>query len=470
MQRCRFPVPTIFAPDPADQVLPKMSGMSRVARFSKRSIGLLQAFVFLPLLLAPLGSAAAPDDPALYAQGEKIFRGYCTACHRPDRDATGPMLKGSRERWEGQGDIYAWIRNSQAYLRTGNAYANRLFEEWKRSVMTPMPLSDEEIDAVLYFADNYQPPAAAADDVAVGPVATAPTDAGDAWLWALIIGLLLLVVTLSLTGVRRSLSDAVAHAEGREPEPRLGFWGGLRQWAWENKVFASVIGLFVVVYVLVWLWGLAWNIGVYGGEGVENYRPDQPIAFDHTLHAGKAGDGNLAIDCQYCHSSAEKSKHAGIPSTNICMNCHMAVNEGRSEAGTAEIAKIYRAVGWDPDQNRYTGETEPVRWVKVHVLPDHAYFNHAQHVAVAGIDCRECHGPIDEQMTVAEQWSPLTMGWCIDCHGRTAAPMDGNGYYDEVMHRLTSTELGHRELMKYLEDDKITVQELGGWECAKCHY
>ena len=231
---------------------------------------------------------------------------------------------------------------------------------------------------------------------------------------------------------------------------------------WANKTPKSLLlGLILTILAVIlgfWYYGSPKHIDV-------GYAPVQPIDYSHKLHAG-----TLGIDCQYCHSSVEKSRHAGIPSTNICMNCHTAVNEGRSDAGTAEIAKIYAAVGWDPSTMSYTGETEPVRWVKVHVLPDHAYFNHAQHVAVAGLDCRECHGPIDEEMTVAEQWAPLTMGWCIDCHGRSEVQMAGNGYYDEVMHRLTNDELGHRELMKYLEDDKITVKELGGWECAKCHY
>jgi hypothetical protein len=225
-----------------------------------------------------------------------------------------------------------------------------------------------------------------------------------------------------------------------------------------------------VVFIVLKLWDAAWVIGVYGGDEVEHYKPEQPILFNHTLHAGKVEAGNLAINCQYCHSSAEKSKHAGIPSTNICMNCHTAVEEGRSPEGTKEIAKIYAAVGWDPATKQYTGKTEPVKWVKVHNLPDHAYFNHAQHVAVGKIECQECHGPIDEKMDVAEQWAPLTMGWCIDCHNQKEVKMAGNGYYDEVMARLNETDLGHSELKKYLEDDKISVKELGGWECAKCHY
>jgi hypothetical protein len=231
-------------------------------------------------------------------------------------------------------------------------------------------------------------------------------------------------------------------------------------------MFASFLGLILVVWLVVEAWGALWVIGVYGGPEVEHYRPEQPIAFDHSLHAGK---DNLAIDCQYCHSGASKSRHAGIPSANVCMNCHKAVDSG-TKTGTKEIAKIYAAVGWDPTTQSYTGKEEPIRWVKVHNLPDHAYFNHAQHVAVAGLECQDCHGPIDTEMTVAEQWAPLTMGWCIDCHTEREVKMAGNGYYDEVMARLMETDKGHSELKKYLQDGKITVRELGGLECAKCHY
>src|SRR5690606_20711159 len=109
-----------------------------------------------------------------------------------------------------------------------------------------------------------------------------------------------------------------------------------------NKIAATFIGLFVVVWLLIQGWNALWVVGVYGGDEVDNYRPEQPIAFDHTLHAGQ---DNLAINCQYCHSSAEKSKHAGIPSANVCMNCHKAVDTG-TLTGTTEIAKIYKAIGW----------------------------------------------------------------------------------------------------------------------------
>ena len=329
--------------------------------------------------------------------------------------------------------------------------------------MTPNALTDEEIDAVLYYSDNFfvpeeDGPKPPPDDLADG-------GSSSALQWWVIIGLIFLIVIFSTTGVKRALTNAVRRKEGLEPLPERGVWGDFKNWAWNNKGFASIIGLLLTVFVIVQAWNWAFNISVYGGEEVENYKPEQPIAYDHSLHAG-----TMKIDCEYCHSGASKSKHAGIPSANVCMNCHKAVSEG-TKTGTEEIAKIYAAVGWDPEKQEYTGEETPIKWVKVHNLPDHVYFNHSQHVAVGELECQECHGPVDTEFTVAEQWAPLTMGWCIDCHNTKEVKMAGNGYYDEVHKRLLADEhLGHEELKKYLEDDKITVKELGGWECAKCHY
>ena len=435
-----------------------MLGMPLVARISERSTGLFNISLSILFSLFVSVAFAQPD-------GEKLFKGNCGACHKPDKDLTGPALKGAKARWEGKGDIYAWVKNSSAYLKTGNPYANELFNKWNKSVMTAQALTNEEIDAVLAYADAYVPPAPKGPE---GPTPGTVPETTSNWPWLVVIALLLLIVGLSLSGVKRSLTNAVREAEGQEPEPDRTFGQRIRQWAWNNKAFASIIGLFIVVFLTLKLWDAAWVIGVYGGDEVEHYKPEQPILFNHTLHAGKADKGNLAINCQYCHSSAEKSKHAGIPSTNVCMNCHQAVSEGRTPEGTKEIQKIYAAVGWDG--KAYTGKPDPVKWVKVHNLPDHAYFNHQQHVSVGKLECQECHGPIDEKMDVAEQWAPLTMGWCIKCHAEKDVKMAGNGYYDEIMARLEETDMGHEELKKYLEDEKISVKELGGWECAKCHY
>ena len=433
--------------------------MPLLARISERSTGLFQLSLALFLFLSAPAAFAQPD-------GKKLFTGNCASCHKPDKDFTGPALKGAQARWEGKGDIHAWVRNSTAVIKSGNPYANELFAKWKNVLMTPQALTDEEIDAVFAYVEAYAPPQDQGPKVPDS--APAPVDENN-WIWLIVLALLFLVVGISLAGVKRGLNNAIREADGLEPEPELTRMQRFGQWAGQHKVFMSFVGLFIFCWLTVKGWDALWVIGVYGGDEVEHYKPEQPIKFNHTLHAGKADKGNLAINCQYCHSSAEKSKHAGIPSTNVCMNCHKAVSEGRSAEGTAEIQKIYKAIGWDGKE--FTGKEEPIRWVKVHNLPDHAFFSHAQHVAVGKLECQECHGPIDEKMDVAEQWAPLTMGWCIQCHNEKEVKMAGNGYYDEIMTRLNEDEkLGHRELKQYLEDGKITVRELGGWECAKCHY
>ena len=107
----------------------------------------------------------------------------------------------------------------------------------------------------------------------------------------------------------------------------------------------------------------------------------------------------------------------------------------------------------------YTGKTKPVKWVRIHNLPDFVYFNHSQHVTVAGIECQKCHGPV-EDYEIMKQFAPLTMGWCIDCHRETNVKMEGNAYYEKI----------HAELAKKYGKDKLTAAEMGGLECGKCHY
>lgn len=438
--------------------------MSLVFRLLKRSTGLSGPASILAFLLITLG-ASAQVDQAVYDQGEKLFKANCGSCHKPDKPMTGPAVAGALQRWEGKGDVHEWIKNSQAYIRSGNAYAKQVFEEHNKIVMPPQAVSNEDIDAILYYADHYAPPGAKAGDA---PVVAEPAGKSSHWEWLVITGLLLTVVLLSLGGVRHQLSNAVREKQGLEPEPALGTWGRIKRWAGRNKGWASVAVLLIVVWLSVLGWNSLFRLGVYGGDKVEHYKPSQPINFSHSLHAGP---DNLAINCQYCHSGAEKSKHAGIPSANVCMNCHQAVTEGPS-TGADEIAKIHAATGWDPEAMAYTGEEKPIVWNKVHNLPDHVYFSHEQHVAVGKLECQDCHGPVDTEMDQVQQWSPLTMAWCLDCHNTQEVTVAGsdNGYYQEMHRRLAETPMGQRELRKYLEDEKITVRELGGWECAKCHY
>jgi hypothetical protein len=160
------------------------------------------------------------------------------------------------------------------------------------------------------------------------------------------------------------------------------------------------------------------------------YEPDQPVAFSHALHAG-----DLQIACLYCHSGAERSRHAGVPSDAVCMNCHRFVaapltalreEEERAKAAgekpralvSSEIAKLYAAQGLDEAGKPVEGRAPvPIRWTRVHDLPDHAFFDHRSHVG-AGVACETCHGPVDT-MTRVRQHADLSMGWCVNCH-RTA--------------------------------------------------
>ena len=207
------------------------------------------------------------------------------------------------------------------------------------------------------------------------------------------------------------------------------------------------------------IFGYLSQIGVDQG-----YMPVQPIHYSHKIHAGDNG-----IDCKYCHSSARVSKTSGIPSLNVCMNCHKTISEVAPETlaegnkigvdYNAEIQKLYAAAGWSDTEQKYTGESNPVKWVRIHNLPDFAYFNHSQHVTVGGIECQTCHGPVEE-MEVMYQFSSLTMGWCINCHRETNVKVEDNAYYTKI----------HEQLSKKYGVDKLTVAQMGGLECGKCHY
>jgi len=146
------------------------------------------------------------------------------------------------------------------------------------------------------------------------------------------------------------------------------------------------------VYAGTSLWTGWWT----PGDTVDNagYKPEQPIEFSHELHAGQK-----QIPCQYCHFGARRSASAVVPGLNTCMGCHLYVKTDSPRI--QYITKLYK-------------DKEPIRWVKVHDLPDHAHFVHSQHVK-AGVDCASCHGQV-EKMSEVQQVAPLQMGWCIDCH------------------------------------------------------
>jgi len=400
------------------------------------------------------------SSPATAQDGEALYKGNCTACHKIDKKVIGPALQGARASWAertGSDDaIIAWIKNSQGYMKeTGDPYAKQLFEEYNKTVMTPMALSTDEVVALLDYIDNWQPETPAADTTADGgaAVGAASESAGNPTLWLIVIIAVLFVVFRVLWGVNKSLTNLNRQKENEEPEPSSDMFSEFIGFFTKNKAVMVAVFLLIATYVGVLTWDMLNGIGVYQG-----YQPKQPIWFSHKIHAGQNG-----INCVYCHNSVEKGKAAGIPSVNICMNCHMGVQEGKV-SGTKEIAKIYDAIGWDPDKLQYTEgyEQKPIEWVRIHNLQDFVYFNHSQHVVVGKQECQTCHGPIEE-MDEVYQYSELTMGWCINCHRETNVSMDNNGYYESI----------HAELVEKYKGEGLetfTVEHIGGLECVKCHY
>ena len=415
------------------------------------------------------------------AQGEGIFKSKCATCHQPHKDGTGPKLYQVREKWEKggakPGSIITWVHNWQAAAAT-DPYAAQAANFSPASMSTFPELSEEEILSVFDYVDAQPDPSAVAASAVTGgnaDVAEVQEEGAFSWIWIL-MGVVFLIIIMAVGGVRRQLKSVLNEKEGVATREDASYSDELRSWAWKNKIYVGIGSLIVLLALLVAGFRDLGSIGV-----VEAYQPSQPIDFPHSVHAGVNG-----IDCRYCHNSATKSKSAGIPTVNVCMNCHKQVS-GRTPEQETKIKAIYEAAGWDGKM--YSGDTKPIKWNKVHVLPDHVYFNHSQHVTVAGIDCKQCHGDMTKQKETARvvpvselnkiegntklTRQTLTMGWCIECHAETGisdGPLDSkkDGYYDEIHKRLMNND--KTLYNKYLEDGKVTVKELGGWECAKCHY
>ena len=416
------------------------------------------------------------------AQGEGLFKAKCATCHMTHKNSTGPKLAGVRAKWAAggakEGSIYQWVNNWQT-AAANDPYAAEV-SKWSPTAMSAFPdLKKEDIDAIMDWVDAQPDPATAgatpggaagADAAATG--AEPLEEESNSWIW-IIMGVIFVVIIMAVGGVRRQLK--IATSENEEEAEKMTYGEELRTLAWKYRLQVGLVSLVVVISIIVALFQSLYSINI-----MEGYQPSQPIAFPHAAHAGING-----IDCKYCHNTVTKSKSASIPSVNVCMNCHKQIDgEGKPFAG--EIKKIYAAAGWDKAGMKYTGKTKPIVWNKVHVLPEHVYFNHSQHVVVGGLDCKQCHGDMT-QMTEAAKVQPveelnkiegniqltrktLTMGWCIECHGKKDVAI-GNGknaYYDEIHRRLKKDP---KLYAQYLNDDgKVTVNELGGWECAKCHY
>ncbi|MCK9448273.1 MAG: c-type cytochrome [Bacteroidales bacterium] len=367
----------------------------------------------------------------LFAQSPEAERNYqvCRACHNYDGPKLiGPNLIGVNDRHE-QDWLIRFIRNSQEMIQAGDPEAVRLFEENDQLIMTPNEhLSDEQIiDILLYIENGLQ-----VDPELAAAAAAAETDeevsaVEDQWQLQMakerdahrntgttfIITLIILLVVLFDMFVTKLIKYKIIHS------------------------VLILIGLVVIGEIAYK------EAAVFGRQ--QYYQPEQPIWFSHKVHA----DQN-EIDCQYCHTVADQGKSAGIPSVNVCMNCHHQVKEGQI-TGKKEIDKIQKA--WE------TGE--PIEWIRVYNLPDHVYFNHAQHVEVAKIDCAECHGEV-ENMHEVIQIEDLSMRWCLDCHRTTEVMFESNAFY-------TAFEKLHDQVRNGTIKS-VTADMVGGADCMKCHY
>lgn len=444
---------------------------------------------------------------ATVESGKTIFKNYCASCHAKDMKSvlTGPALANAEANWADypREDLYEWIKNSQGLIQQGHPRAVELWNEFKPTVMTSFPdLTNEDIESVLLHVHDVAVNGAGGASQTLQNVGTDQTPAKTSPWWYYGLFLFLGLLALLLARIINSLQMMQAEKDG------IPYTG---KSIWETLTSKSVVSL--IIFALVLLAGYTTVNNAINLGRQQGYEPDQPIKFSHTTHAGIH-----KIDCQYCHDGARRSKHATIPAANTCMNCHAAIKNG-SQYGTAEITKIYASIGYDPngtgkymenyidmpeediaaiykkwigDQymlandlieldsygqeevekqwegivSSLTNEQKKkigggIEWTRIHNLPDHVYFNHSQHVTVGKVECQQCHGKVEE-MDVLTQYAPLSMGWCINCHRETEVKFVGNDYYE-------SYEKYHNEL-KDGTRSKVTVDEIGGLECQKCHY
>jgi cytochrome c2 len=459
-------------------------------------------FLQIVFLLSLSLRVAAAD----VAAGKTLFVNNCASCHAKSMKdkLTGPALAGAQARWGDDKALYAWIRNSQASIASGQPRAVTIWNEYKPTVMTSFAgLKDEDIENLLAYINGV---ANGTVRVKKGPVVGEATDkeeGGNGLLYGVAFAILA-ALALVLARIMNNLNRSIAEKAGQTYVER----------SWTDALTSKGVTGFVI-FALIVLGGFTTVNNAISLGRQQNYAPDQPIKFSHKTHAGLN-----KIDCQYCHDGARRSKHSNIPATNTCMNCHKAIKVG-SQYKTAELTKIYVSAGWNPNTDKYidgydnmsqeevakvykswiaskyreerkidttakVGADErmfvdeqwqsiassltnnqkdkvqgPIQWTKVHNLPDHVYFNHAQHVSVGKVECQTCHGTV-EKMEVLKQHAPLSMGWCINCHRQTDVKFKENDFYK-------SYEIYHEQIKKGTRE-KVTVEDIGGLECQKCHY
>lgn len=390
--------------------------------------------------------------------GAAIFRSKCASCHIMGKDGTGPDLVGVLDRWGGNVDqLKVWIKNYTKAVAAGYPRALEAVK-LKQSEMQIFEgaITEPELDAVIKYINEWQPPK---KDDGPGPDG-AKADNSNAIIFG-VISLILAIIALILMQVNSNLKKLSDDAEGIQRPEAVPFY--------RNKIYIAMVSL--VFFVIA---GYFLAKGAVGLQRQTGYQPEQPIFYSHKVHAGIN-----QINCLYCHGNAWESKSAAIPSVNVCMNCHKTIQayekgpelfneEGEKVDGTAEIAKLYKYAGFDPKNADAwdPSKAKPIEWTKIHNLPDHVFFSHAQHVRAGKVQCQTCHGEITA-MDEVKQVSELSMGWCVNCHRETKVDFNydstgGNKFYSIY-------EKFHNDI-KGGKMDSVTVKDIGGLECQKCHY
>ncbi|WP_185858006.1 c-type cytochrome [Blattabacterium cuenoti] len=409
--------------------------------------------------------------------GIDLFKKNCTACHSMElsKKMIGPALHGVTEK-RSRKWLHQWIKNNKSLRESGDKEAIAIYKEYGNIEMNSFPqLSEKQIDDILYFIQNPDLIKKKENhEINHNDDENNTEKKENKFLVKLIIfcfSILSLILIWILYRIQ-ILIKLVNENEGKiKPsifikenfiinilcKKILGY--DKRKW----YLFSCFTGLFLLLGIYE-CWNVLMKIDVNKG-----YKPKQPIHFSHKIHS----EINK-IDCQYCHSSAKYGKISGIPSLNICMNCHITIHEYNGdylEKGknrdeyNQEIQKIYQAVGWDPETRKYSKKTHPVQWIRIHNMPDFVYFDHSQHIITGektikklkkvNLVCNACHGEIQKMDTV-KMSNDFTMEWCISCHRKVEIDVQ-NKYYKEYFPNKN-------------KNNKITVDMVGGTECAKCHY
>ena len=391
----------------------------------------------------------------LAEDGKALFMKNCASCHALDKKLTGPALLGVEERWKGnRKNLHTWIKNTGSYMKTTNdPYALALYNEYNKSAMNVFEgvIDDKQIDDILDYVKNWKPAVAVAGDPA-----SAEKESDNSLLFG-VLTLILAVVAFILMQVNSNLKKLTDDKEGFVRPDAVPIW--------KNRTYLAA-----GIILLIIIGGYLTAKGAIGLGRNKDYTPVQPIFYSHKVHAGVN-----QINCLYCHGGSQDGKHANIPSVNVCMNCHLTINEYKGTAklysevgeevnGTAEIQKLYKYANYTYGKPWDANKAKSISWVKIHNLPDHVYFNHSQHIKAGKVQCQTCHGEINK-MDEVKQFADLSMGWCINCHRETKVQFKENGFYSIYQKYHDDLKSGKMDSTK-----GVTVEKIGGTECQKCHY